>query len=110
MYGAVYHLCMTPFPCNAMQIIITNCYLPLVQASIEGTWLGAFLLQGIYPDLTPGWYSSVGRTLIITQLIGIPARAAETLYRVLVRKIKVCPRTEDETSFERIGLKAAHVP
>ena len=72
-----------------LQIIIANCYLPLVRKSIEGSWLGSFLLMGVFSDLTPGWYATVGKSLIITQFVGIGTRSAETLFFVLRRKIKV---------------------
>ena len=48
--------------------MIANCYLPLARASLEKTALGSFLLLGIYSDLTPGWYQSVGRSLLISQV------------------------------------------
>ena len=48
--------------------MIANCYLPLARAALEKTALGSFLLLGIYSDLTPGWYQSVGRSLLISQV------------------------------------------
>ena len=67
--------------------MIANCYLPLAREALEKTALGSFLLLGIYSDLTPGWYQSVGRSLLISQvsrtlrLVGHETRALKSVIK-----------------------------
>ena len=68
---------------------MANCYLPLARKALQDSWLGSFLLLGIYSDLTPGWYQTVGRSLMISQIIGIGTRLAETSYYVFRSRWKV---------------------
>lgn len=59
---------------TAVSIMVANAYLPNIRRVLKGTPAGDYLLLGVYPDLTPGWFRTVGNSLLIAQWIGIFSR------------------------------------
>lgn len=45
------------------------------------------MLQGNYTDLTPNWYKSIGKSMVIAVMLNIPIRALELGIKVARRKL-----------------------
>ncbi|KAG1659264.1 hypothetical protein FOA52_008193 [Chlamydomonas sp. UWO 241] len=61
---------------SAGGVVLAHAYLPAARARLGGTWLHSFALLGIFSDVTPSWYRDVGRTVMLSQLLGILSRIA----------------------------------
>ncbi|GAX74805.1 hypothetical protein CEUSTIGMA_g2252.t1 [Chlamydomonas eustigma] len=85
---------------TAISILVANMYLPLLRAQIADSWIGTFLLLGIYSDLTPGWYSAVGKSLLLSQILGVGTRLAITYLDIFMYRRQVRNRWKSLTQKE----------
>eukprot|EP00879_Flechtneria_rotunda_P030473 GHRR01033111.1.p1 GENE.GHRR01033111.1~~GHRR01033111.1.p1 ORF type:complete len:345 (+),score=109.43 GHRR01033111.1:97-1035(+) len=66
---------------SALSTIIANAHVPFLQQLLNGTAADKIFFQGIYTDLTPGWYKVVGRSLVVSQFVAALLRAFNLLVR-----------------------------
>lgn len=55
---------------SAVSTILANAHLPFLSAAIEDTAVDGIFFQGVFTDLTPNWYKLVGRSLVLSQIVG----------------------------------------
>lgn len=95
---------------TAVSIMVANAYLPNVRRALDGTAAGDYLLLGIYPDLTPNWFKTVGEALLLAQWIGIFSRMAIILYYYVERWYFLLPSSKKAYLTQRQLNKAYNGP
>jgi hypothetical protein len=59
---------------SAISVLVANTFVLGLRSLLDKTWIGSWIMLGIYSDLSPGWYTDVGRTLMLSQLLTCAAR------------------------------------
>ena len=95
---------------TAVSIMVANAYLPYVRRALNGTAAGEYLLLGIYPDLTPGWFKTVGNSLLLAQWIGIFSRMFIIIYYYMERWYFLLPFNKKTYITQRQLNKAFNGP
>ena len=67
-----YKLFVSTLVNTVLVTVIVGAYLPGIQSLFSNSALGSLLFAGAYSDVTPAWYQTIGRSLIIT-LAATPA-------------------------------------
>lgn len=71
---AAWALLVAGFLNSAIALLVANTFVLGLRSLLEKTWIGPWVMLGIYSDLTPGWYGDVGRILMLAQLLGCACR------------------------------------
>ncbi|KAI8470399.1 MAG: hypothetical protein J3K34DRAFT_510286 [Monoraphidium minutum] len=88
-------LAINMFLNSALSTIVANAHLPGLSKLVAGTRMQALFFQGIYTDLTPNWYKTVGMSVVTSQFVATAVRLANTaatwgLLRWRVRRRAAC--------------------
>lgn len=74
-----------------MSTILANAYLPALQkrfADNTDSPLAGYILQGYFTDLTPGWYRTIGRSIMISMFFMIFVRLGRLVMQIALVKFK----------------------